>query len=43
MARAIKESDPAIAGGVMRGEPFPYRIAFGNADGFKKALEAAAG
>ncbi len=37
------ESDPAINEGVMSGELFPYRIAFGNADGFKKALEAAAG
>jgi len=39
-ARALMESDPAIAEGVMRGELFPYRIAFGNVEGFKKALEA---
>jgi hypothetical protein len=43
MARTIMESDPAINEGVMRGELFPYRIAFGNAGGFAMALEAAAG
>lgn len=42
-ARRIMESDPAINEGVMRGELFPYRIAFGNAEGFATALEAAAG
>lgn len=40
-ARAIMESDPAVKEGVMRGELFPYKIAFGNADGFRTALEAA--
>lgn len=40
-ARRIMESDPAIKEGVMRGELFPYQIAFGNADGFNAALEAA--
>jgi len=40
-ARAIMESDPAVAGGVMTAELFPYRIAFGNAEGFRAALEAA--
>lgn len=40
-ARAIMASDPAIKEGVMSGELFPYKIAFGNAEGFKAALEAA--
>jgi uncharacterized protein YciI len=40
-ARRIMESDPAIKDGVMSGELFPYRIAFGNAEGFRAALEAA--
>ena len=39
-ARALMQSDPAILEGVMRGELFPYKIAFGNADGFRAALEA---
>jgi uncharacterized protein YciI len=39
-ARRIMESDPAIVEGVMSGELFPYKIAFGNADGFRRALEA---
>lgn len=38
-ARAIMQSDPAIAGGVMTGELFPYRIAFGNVEAFGRALE----
>ncbi|MEO8539178.1 MAG: YciI family protein [bacterium] len=40
-ARKIMESDPAVADGVMTAELFPYRIAFGNADSFRTALEAA--
>ncbi len=40
-ARAVMESDPAVAEGVMSGALFPYRIAFGNAEAFKEALEAA--
>ena len=39
-ARALMESDPAIAEGAMRGELFPYKIAFGSAEGFRAALEA---
>ena len=40
-ARAIMQSDPAIMEGVMAGELFPYKIAFGNADAFRIALEDA--
>ena len=40
-ARQIMENDPAVKEGVMRAELFPYRVAFGNADGFRTALEAA--
>ena len=40
-ARQVMESDPAIIEGVMSGTLYPYRIAFGNAEGFRKALEAA--
>jgi uncharacterized protein YciI len=40
-ARAIMESDPAVMEGVMTADLFPYRIAFGNADAFRSALEAA--
>ena len=40
-ARAIMQSDPAVLEGVMRAELFPYRIAFGNAEKFRQALEAA--
>ena len=39
-ARRIMQSDPAIIEGVMSGELFPYKIAFGNAEGFRRALEA---
>ena len=39
-ARAIMESDPAVKEGVMSAELFPYKIAFGNADAFRAALEA---
>lgn len=39
-ARRIMESDPAIVEGVMSGNLFPYKIAFGNAEGFRRALEA---
>jgi len=38
-ARRIMESDPAVADGVMTAELFPYKIAFGNAEGFRAALE----
>ena len=40
-ARAVMESDPAIIEGVMSAELFPYRIAFGSAEAFREALEAA--
>lgn len=40
-ARRIMASDPAIKEGVMTGELFPYKIAFGNAEGVRTALEAA--
>ena len=37
-ARAFMNSDPAIAGGMMTGELFPYRVAFGNVESFARAL-----
>lgn len=40
-ARTIMASDPAIREGVMTGELFPYKIAFGNAEGFRAALDSA--
>ncbi len=40
-ARTIMENDPAVKEGVMRAQLFPYRVAFGNADSFRTALEAA--
>ncbi len=39
-ARAIMLADPTVAEGVMTGELFPYKIAFGNAESFRSALEA---
>jgi hypothetical protein len=39
-ARAIMEGDPAIVHGVMTGELFPYRVAFGNEASFGRALQA---
>jgi uncharacterized protein YciI len=39
-ARRIMASDPAIVAGVMTGELFPYKVAFGNVDSFAKALAA---
>lgn len=38
-ARAIMLADPTVADGVMTGELFPYRIAMGNAESMKEALE----
>ena len=40
-ARGIMENDPAVKEGVMSAQLFPYRVAFGNAESFKQALEAA--
>ena len=40
-ARSIMQSDPAVKEGVMRAELFPYRIALGNAEAFKEAVESA--
>jgi len=40
LARAIMENDPAVVGGVMRAELFPYRVAFGNKATFGAALDA---
>lgn len=37
-ARAIMNADPAITGGVMSGQLFPYKVAFGNAAVFAEAL-----
>jgi hypothetical protein len=36
-ARTFMDSDPAIAGGVMTGELFPYKVAFGNVESFAGA------
>lgn len=41
-ARRIMENDPAVKEGVMKAELYPYRIAFGNAEAFKAALDASA-
>ena len=40
-ARAVMQRDPAVAEGAMSAELFPYRIAFGNAEAFREALETA--
>ncbi len=40
-ARATMESDPAVIGKVMRAELFPYKVSFGNVEGFREALDAA--
>jgi hypothetical protein len=39
-APAIMNSDPAILNGVVTGELFPYKLAFGNVDSFSTALAA---
>jgi uncharacterized protein YciI len=39
-ARIIMNRDPAIAQGVMTGELFPYKVAFGNVQSFATALAA---
>lgn len=38
-ARAIMLADPTVADGVMTGELFPYRIAIGNPESMRAALE----
>lgn len=40
-ARKIMENDPAIKEGVIRGELFPYKIAFGNVDSFRGTMVTA--
>ena len=39
-ASAFMNSDPAIVQGVMTGELFPYKVAFGNVESFSRALDA---
>ena len=39
-ATAFMNSDPAIVNGVMTGELFPYKVAFGHVESFAKALAA---
>lgn len=39
-AAAFMNTDPAIVNGVMTGELFPYKVAFGNVESFAKALAA---